>query len=275
MEFGLLKGLKKFILDWELFKKTSREEFLHTRRSISENSNLTKMNRVVQTNLSTMNMHQKTFPQFKNKHNGQDIVILASGPSSASYKPIENAIHIGVNRSFQVHKNVLLDYVFIQDYSGKTKEYIDELDQYEPDHCVKFYGLTNEWVYDLNRTIPESHAIKAHALRFRTDWADLPYFIPQFAYDISCMPLGCFGSVVFPALQFALWTNPKRIYLVGCDCSTAGYANRPNETNFLIVDSIAAAYKQFKEFAYKYYPETEIISINPVNLKGLFKDEFR
>ena len=29
-----------------------------------------------------------------------------------------------------------------------------------------------------------------------------------------------------------------------------------------------------KEFAETYYPDTEIISINPVGLKGVFKDEF-
>ena len=33
-------------------------------------------------------------------------------------------------------------------------------------------------------------------------------------------------------------------------------------------------WKKMKEFAELYYPDTEIISVNPVGLKGLFKDEF-
>ena len=106
-------------------------------------------------------------------------------------------------------------------------------------------------------------------------WQNVSFFESQFAYDISTQPLGCFGSVVFPALQFSLWTNPKKIYLVGCDCTTLGYAYNKNETNFLITEEIINAYKKFKFFAYKYYPETEIISINPVGLKGIFKDVYQ
>ena len=32
------------------------------------------------------------------------------------------------------------------------------------------------------------------------------------------------------------------------------------------------SYARLKTFADQYYPDTEIISINPVGLKGLFKD---
>ncbi len=233
-----------------------------------------QINRCQQNNLSTMMLHQKTFNQFKCKYRNQDIVIVATGPSANNYQPIPNAIHIGVNRAFQMNK-VDFDYYFIQDFSGKTPEYIDQLDDYNKDSCIKFYGLTNEWIYDSNRTIPETHAVRANALRYRTDWADISGFFSKFAYDISTQPLGCFGSIVFPALQFALWTYPKRIYLVGCDCSLSGYAYDPNDKNYLIPNDIIAAYKSFKDFAHKYYPDVEIISINPVGLKGMFKDEYQ
>ena len=218
-------------------------------------------------------MHLQTFPRFKGIHQGRDIYLIASGVSASTFKPVQNAINIGVNRSFQL--NIPMDYMFIQDYSGKTKEYIDELDKYRPDKCQKFYGLTTEWSYEPERTIPESHAIKAKALRYRTDWVKVEGFEPQFAHDLSTQPLGCFGSIVFPALQFALWTYPKRIYLVGCDCTTSGYAYDKNDKNFLIPDRIIDAYKKFKNFAMKYYPDVEIISINPVGLKGIFRDEVR
>ncbi len=234
-----------------------------------------KLNRLVQNNLSTAALHQKTFLPFKNKHSNQEIVIVATGPTANLYNPIKDAIHIGVNRAFQIgNGRIPLDYVFIQDYSGSTKEYIDELDNYRPDKCQKFYGLTTEWIYEPERTIPESHAIKANALRYRTDWANIYEFEPGFAYDISTQPMGCFGSITFPALQFALWTNPKRIYLVGCDCSLAGYAYNSNEKNSLITEDIISAYIKFKDFAAKYYPDTEIISINPMGLKGIFKDKY-
>ena len=242
-------------------------------------SDLVKLNRINQINLSTYHLHSQTFPPFKAIHQGANIYLVASGVSAqlvVNNKGIledPEGIYIGVNRAFQIGNYAFpFNYVFIQDYSGKTQEYIDDLDNYRPYECQKFYGLTTEWSYDPERTIPESHAIKANALRYRTDWAQIDGFEPQFAYDLATQPLGCFGSIVFPALQFALWTYPSKIFLIGCDCTTSGYAYDPNDKNFLVPDRIIAAYKKFKAFARKYYPDVEIISINPVGLKGVFKD---
>lgn len=242
--------------------------------NLKDSNRLNAINTIIRTNLSTFALHQKTFPQFKNKYLGKDIVILATGASAQKFKEIKNAVYIGVNRAFEIasKKDIKLDYVFIQDYSGKTKEYIDALDEYEPKTCTKFYGLTQEWLYEPERTIPEMHAIKANALRYRTDWLPFDGYKPQFAYDISAQALGCFGSIVFPALQFALWTHPKKIYLVGCDCTNSGYAYDTKCKNDLCVELVVKGMNQFKAFANKYYPDVEIISVNPVGLKGIFKD---
>ena len=234
---------------------------------------LSTINRLIQINISTAFLHTRTFTNFKGIHQGKDIVLVASGISAEKYYPKGEVVHIGVNRSFQIGDyRIPMDYMFLQDFSGRTPEYIDDLDNYRVGECQKFYGLTTEYDNRINRVIPESHAIKAKALRYRTDWAPIEGFEPQFAYDISTQPLGCFGSIVFPALQFALWTYPKRIFLVGCDCTTAGYAYDKKCVNFLKPDKIVGAYKKFKEFAKKYYPDVEIISINPVGLRGIFKD---
>ena len=232
-----------------------------------------KLNRIIQTNLSTCFLHLQTFPKFKGIYEGKDIVLVASGITADKYEYKKGAIHIGVNRSFQIGDyRIPMDYVFIQDFSGKTQEYINDLNSYRVGKCIKFYGLTTEYDNKMNRIIPESHAIRAGAFRYRTDWADIDGFTSEFAYDISVQPLGCFGSIVFPALQFALWTYPRRIYLVGCDCTTSGYAYDKNDKNFLVPNKIVEAYKKFKVFARKYYPDVEIISINPVGLKGIFED---
>lgn len=233
---------------------------------------LNKINMLIENKLSTMMLHQH-FNKFKACNIDKEVVIVATGPTANKYKVKPDAIHIGVNRAFQLDKDISFDYYFIQDYSGKTKEYIDDLDNYRTGKCcTKFYGLTNEWIHNPERTIPESHAIKANALRYRTDWIDIPNYKPRFAYDISTQALGCFGSIVFPALQFALWTYPDKIYLVGCDCNTNGYAYN-NEKNELYPDRLIPAYKQFKAFAKKYYPDVKIVCINPVGLKGIFDEE--
>ncbi len=261
----------KDVLMYKYNKPCTTDEL--QQRLINMENNL---NRLIQTNISTAKLHQNTFMPFKNKHNGQDVVIVATGPSAERYQPIENAIHIGVNRAFQMgNYRIPLDYVFIHDFYGVTPEYIDDLDSYRPNECQKFYGLMTEWCYKPECTLPESHAIKANALRYRTDWIQSEGYQCEFAYDISTRPLGNFNSVTFAALQFALWTNPKRIYLVGCDCTTTGYAYDTKAKNFLVPADLFESYKKFKDFAHKYYPETEIISINPVGLKGIFKDEYQ
>lgn len=224
------------------------------------------MNRLIEKKLSTMVMHQNTFLPFKNKHRGQDIVILASGLTLKYFKPLKNCVYIGVNKSFAARK-APLDYLFIQDFSGATPGYINKVKSLD---CVKFYGLTCEDTFP-ERTIPEDLRLDAGAYPYRADWENIPNFQTEFAYDLSTQSLGCGGTVVFPALQFALWTNPRRIYLVGADTSCAGYFDGKGK-NFLVPDRLLPLYRKFKAFARQYYPCTEIISVNPVGLKGIFKD---
>lgn len=226
------------------------------------------MNRIIEKKLSTMIMHQKTFMNFKNIHQGKDIVIVASGPTLQYFKPMKDCIYIGVNKSFLSQK-AKMDYLFLQDFTGTTSGYINEASKLD---CIKFYGLTSEDTRP-ECTIPESIRIAANAYPYRTDWEKIPNFKTEFAYDLSVQSLGCGGTVVFPALQFALWTNPRRIYLVGADTSCAGYFDGSGK-NFLVPNRLVPLYRRFKQFAKQYYPYTEIISINPVGLKGIFKDEY-
>jgi hypothetical protein len=97
-------------------------------------------------------------------------------------------------------------------------------------------------------------------------------------YDIRFNPLADFFTVVFPALHFALFTNPRRIYLAGCDTSYFGYADGSEQTRK--TGAIRSqmthridGYRRMRDFAAHVFPETEIISINPVTLAGLFSDQ--
>ncbi len=89
-------------------------------------------------------------------------------------------------------------------------------------------------------------------------------------------PFNVWSSVAHCAFEFALWTQPKEIYLVGFDCARTGHFNCDDserlrqqdfQKNF---DRIFYGWNYYKKFAKTYYPETEIISVNPVRLKGLF-----
>ena len=84
-----------------------------------EENYLVKLNRINQVNLSTMVLHTRTFSKFKGIHQGDDIVLVASGVTADQYKVKSGATHIGVNRSFQIgNYRIPMDYIFIQDFSG-------------------------------------------------------------------------------------------------------------------------------------------------------------
>lgn len=222
----------------------------------------------VKKQISIMNLvsitHQNTFLPFKYFFEDKEVVLIATGPSLNNYNPIPNAIHIGVNNAFKFDK-ILLNFVFIQDISGLQNE-ISDINEYGKGKCQKFYGdvLTME-----SCVIPESYLIKYGAKRYYTGGMHTP-----FIRDLSIFFLPDYGSVVFAALAFALYTNPRKIYLVGCDCSDTRYFdNNKNTISSSLkgdLPKILQGWKNFKSFANHHYPVTDIISINPVGLKGLF-----
>lgn len=236
-----------------------------------------RLYRLNQYNIETEKLHERTFRPFKNKHNRQDIVIVACGPTAANYKPIPGAIHIAINRATRF-ANIGFDYLFIEDGGPKLRDFVDEMNAYQnkSGSCKKFYGLHSPDVLETGNVLSESDAVKANAFRFHVDnFMKYRGFASEFAFDISTRPFGCFGSTVFPALQFALWTNPKRIYLVGCDCTSTGHFYNKSESTYLNQTQLLNGYHALKKFVASYYPDTEIISINPVALKGMFSDIYQ
>lgn len=216
--------------------------------------------------------HEKTFGKYKNKHYGQDIVLIATGPSLNKFHPLCNTINIGVNKAIFYDK-IKFDYFFAIDYYA-TKSYINELEKYP--NIKKFYGVAPKTPFGYKRwensklIIPESLILKHQANKFFT-YQKIPYLPISFNTDIDKTWLVDGGSCIFSAMQFALFTNPKRIYLVGCDCSS-GYFDGKAGAN---ASHLVKSWKELKKFAEIYYPDTEIISVNPVGLKGMFKDLYQ
>ena len=222
--------------------------------------------------LPAASLHQEVFPKYRGINAGKELVIVGAGPTLDDYEPIPGAVHVGVNKTFLCEK-LSLDYLFIQDYFEDIQ---DAADAYRPGLCKKFYGYHPD---PLVRGVPAASAERANAERYFFE--DIPVNDPSpfpFPPDIARAALGTFSSIIFPALQFALWTRPKRIYLVGCDCSSLGYCSgildkTAAQTKFpLDVERLLYGWTKMKEFIEKFYPDVEIVSVNPVGLKGWFKD---
>ena len=217
---------------------------------------------------SIAELHRKVFLKYKGINRGKDVVLIAAGPSLNDFKPLENVIYVGVNRVFRYDK-VKFDYMFIEDFVIELPNLIDEFVNYEVENCKKFVAYSP--YSDKAVIIPEKYSYCKNVERYYT------YSIPEkneITFDIASLPLGGFGSVAFSAMEFILYTYPKKIYLAGCDCSCSGYWNELNTDNQLNVKRAFEGWNKIKEFAQCYYPDIEIISINPVRLKGIFKDVY-
>lgn len=84
-------------------------------------------------------------------------------------------------------------------------------------------------------------------------------------------PLANFESVAFPALHFAFYTYPKRIYFVVLDTSSGHFFDKSGSYE---VNSMMDGYHLLENYAQLYYSDVEVISVNPVGLKGLFTDVY-
>ena len=84
-------------------------------------------------------------------------------------------------------------------------------------------------------------------------------------------------------MQFILFTNPKKVYVYGIDCSCSSgqhftgssVNNAARGENTSEIDKIHIGdWRRLKVFVDTYYPNTEIYVVNPVGLKGIFQDVY-
>ncbi len=228
--------------------------------------------------ITTAFLHKETFGPYKNKHCGQNVVLIAAGPTLNYFTPtIANSVYIGMNRTF-IFDKVHFDYLFAIDNAGldtKKESFYDGFMNYD---CIKFIGDQN---LGKDYQIPFSkYANAKNVYEYKTTAG---WLYDKFVYDIDSQPLANSCSVAIQAMQFALYTNPKKVYIVGVDCTvgTKGHFSGSDYNNALRNEdtkqndlNVIKSWKELKHFADIYYPETEIISVNPVGLKGVFKDVY-
>ena len=239
---------------------------------------LTELSYQITEQNSISDLNTKAFAEYKHAFHDKDIVIVGGGPTVNYYRPIPNAIHIGLNYAWK-NENIPLDFLFTGD------AHINNADRHVEDGFSKvrerIFITQSHCGLDIYLNIcPEDWCLKSDRVaRYHTTLESFGQFIHQ---DITCHSVMDFCSISFSAIQFALFTYPKRLYLVGLDTSTAGHFYP--ETGAVLKKAVGdqnitmrilkVGYARTKMFAKRYYPETEIISINPVGLRGLFKDVY-
>lgn len=216
-------------------------------------------------------VNSKAFQGYENRFRDKEIVIVGAGPSLNYYTPVKGAVHIGVNTVYR-YKKVHLDYLFAHD-ADRNFDYEERFRGISQLECPVFLGrcLRRDWAKDME--FPESYRIHPNIYSYYRD------IIPSkhIYRDICFHPLMDFGSVIFAAIHFALYTYPKKIYLVGCDTDSNGYFFK---SDCIVQKKLPKTrrelwlpgYQRVKKYVELHYPDIEMVSINPVGLKGLFHD---
>lgn len=236
-------------------------------------TNLHKINCETKTLIQCQSLHKETFGPYKYAFKDKTVVLIASGPTAQYHLPIENAIYVGVNNACLL-ENVKLDFLFCQDF------YMDEekrnaIVNYRPNECQKFFGrIPDERIKQCWKHAAGKHVKRCPKYLIEQSKAKEYYVYDNiklgFCLDIENEPLMA-GGIAFAAMQFILHTHPQKIYLVGCDCSKGFFYKSDivfDNTNML------AGWIALKAHIDELYPDIEIVSINPVGLRGLFKDEY-
>lgn len=233
--------------------------------------------------ISIKEIHKETFGPIKNICQGEkDVVICGAGPSLQNYEPIEGAMHIALNRAF-LYEKVHFDYIIAKDFDG-IRHCMNELKDYEPEKCTKLLGICALE----EKKIPESFILSCGAKKFYTDGVlvnNTGNFKHNLVVDIEYRPISNMDNIGQAVMQIALYMNPKHIYIVGCDSSGVHFSHKGKSSEEFKTEekimnrhwkkslkSNRKAWLKIKHFAEVYYPNTDIISINPVGLKGIFKD---
>ena len=219
-----------------------------------------------QNEIATVNT--KAFKKYRNAFRDKEVVLVGSGATLNYYTPIKDAIHIALNYAWK-RNDISFDYLFSHDAGGRNRTIPWE-------DSIQFgFSKIKDRVF-VGKFFERDFGYSEHVSLIRNNI--FRYFVGSNAMgqpiyqDICKHKLTDFYSIYSAALQFAFFTYPKKIYLVGCDCAHTGHFYDKNAPFTLY--GMKVGYARMKMFAKRYYPDTEIISINPVGLRGLFRDVY-
>ncbi|MBC5690634.1 hypothetical protein H8S37_17110 [Mediterraneibacter sp. NSJ-55] len=250
--------------------EVNRVNFVEIQQSIDavyyETSNLKNM-------IQCQRIHKKSFQGYRNCFKGKTVVLMGAGPTAKRHKKIKDAVYVGVNNACLLPQ-VQFNYLFCQDfYMNAEKKHA--ILNYRKESCTKFFGIIPDKRIQSCRNTECAKHVRRCPKYYIIDGNAKTYYIydlyqNKIALDIENEPLKADG-IIFCALQFILHCHPSKIYIVGCDC-TSGFFYESEITfdNTYMIEM----WHEFKEYIDEFYSDIEIVSINPVGLKGLFIDYY-
>lgn len=173
-------------------------------------------------------VNHDSFKRWKGKFHGKKCVICGSGISLEDVKTQERGcIYIALNKAL-FYKTLKFDFLFMQD-APKSQEYgLEDFNKYD---CVKFYGIINnknikvEGLGGADAAYPDS---VNEIYRYDLNSSLFDYRCDRFEYELDKFALSDAQSVLFSALQFAVFAGFSSIYMAGIDFGRINYGNISN-----------------------------------------------
>jgi len=240
------------------------------------------------------------FSRFKDKYKGQSAILFATGPSLEKFSwpvlPERPDILVGVNQAI-FRDDLAFDHYWCSHFYYENADgsldgpeaFLDKIVERSADMQV-FCGTTVEGA-PFYKHFSSKHASRMNAIEY--DTLDDGGRAELFTADPSREPFHQM-TIVFPPLQFLMYAGVKRIYLVGCDCGgetgAGGGVKTPPLWHGLTYNNVIKRpeslgdvkewlhriatedWVEFAKFSKQHYPDVEFISVNPLNLVGLFTD---
>ena len=221
---------------------------------------------------------QHQIAKYKDIHKNQVCYIFGSGPSVNKFKMREPGVIIGCNHIIKLKwiRNQVKYYFFGDGYLKYGTWNRNNPPYFNHQHDVNTLGNHVDKFCMVSRNQKLIHGFTPALIKKLTQINALScdLTVNGFFKDISTEPF-MNHSIVFPAVQFALYAGFTKIYLVGCDCDGVYHTNGFNTQNTTseINKVLLETWKKLKIWKNTEYPHSKIVSLNPVGLIGIMDED--
>ena len=209
----------------------------------------------------------KFLSEWKDKYDGGKCVICGAG-QSLDYLKIqdEDTVYIALNKAV-FYPDIHFDMLFMQD-EPKNQQWV--LEDYNAYDCVKFYGIiTNKHIplCGLGDETTKYDNVKNKIVRYELAPNTYDYRTDEMFGDCGCDYICDAQSVLFSALQMAVYMGFSRIELCGIEFSNTNYGGTVNHSVYAmhVYENLMAAMEELK----RKYPKTELNFMYTTNEKLL------
>ena len=269
MEHAVQKVIEADLMNWQHLNKKVFEECFSNQAFLNRYSKAvyelgTELTGI-QYRRSISAINRLNFSKWKNRYEGKKCIICGSGSSLDNIKTKEeDYIYIALNKAL-FYEVIHYDFLFMQD---KPKNQVYTLDDYNRYDCTKFYGIINNSqvkVEGLGGNEVVFQNLSGEIYRYDLNHVAFDYKCDRFEHELDTYALTDAQSVLFSALQFAVFAGFSKIKLAGVEFSDINYGNVANQS--LYVKNVVKNLLVFKKQLKRDRPEVDFGFVATTNVK--------